>query len=107
MAGKRYGNSGALKKISFEVNRGELFGLIGPDGLEKLPSSDIGYLVAGGKGRVYCGYDTVRMQDYPQLGGPMPGRFSLYQDLTVEENLRFFNTVWHYRRENYGQIRIL
>lgn len=106
---KRYGDSVALKKISFEVNRGELFGLIGPDGAGKTTLLRIlATLLLADKGRTTIhGYDTVReYRTIRNLVGYMPGRFSLYQDLTVEENLRFFATLFGTTvEENYGQIK--
>ncbi len=112
---KRFGATTAVDGISFAAERGELFGFIGPDGAGKttlfrflatllLPDS--------GKGTV-LGLDVVK--DYRKLRniiGYMPGRFSLYQDLTVEENLKFFATIfgttieenYHLVKEIYGQI---
>ena len=95
--GKRFGDVVALDDVSFDVSRGELFGLIGPDGAGKttlfrllttlqLPDS--------GRARV-LGLDAVR--DFRAIRariGYMPGRFSLYADLSVEENLRFFASVF-------------
>lgn len=94
---KAYGQVQALDEVSFSVARGELFGLIGPDGAGKttlfrllttLISPD------GGSATVE-GLDTVG--DYRrirELVGYMPGRFSLYPDLTVEENLNFFAALF-------------
>jgi ABC-2 type transport system ATP-binding protein len=94
---KSYGETKALQNVSLEVKKGELFGLIGPDGAGKttlfkilvtilLP--DAGQASIGGKDVVQA-YKSLRHQI-----GYMPGRFSLYQDLTVYENLRFFATVF-------------
>lgn len=91
------GDVQALDKVSFEVKPGELFGLIGPDGAGKTTLIRIlaSLLLADqGQARV-AGWDVVR--DYRTLRrnlGYMPGRFSLYQDLSVEENLRFFATIF-------------
>lgn len=94
---KSFGGTAALKGISLAVARGELFGFIGPDGAGK--STLFRILVTllvpdRGEARV-DGLDVVR--DYRTLRarlGYMPGRFSLYQDLSVEENLSFFATVF-------------
>ena len=94
---KRFGTVQALDAVTFSVLRGELFGLIGPDGAGKttlfrllttLLTPDGGWARVGG-----C--DIVR--DYHAIRsrvGYMPGRFSLYGDLTVEENLRFFAALF-------------
>ena len=94
---KRYGSVQAVDALTFSVSEGELFGIIGPDGAGK--TTLIRILVTlllpdTGTGRV-DGLDVV--QDYRLLRqrlGYMPGRFSLYPDLTVEENLNFFATVF-------------
>ena len=105
---KRYGALTALDRVSLSVERGELFGLIGPDGAGK---SSLYRILAtlmppdGGNATV-CGLDTVR--DYQRLRtkiGYMPERFSLYQDLTVIENLRFFASLFGVSvRDNYDVI---
>lgn len=107
--GKRYGNVEALHDVSFQVRRGELFGLIGPDGSGKSTLFRIltTLLVADeGEARVN-GYDVI--SGYKQIRqsiGYMPGKFSLYQDLTVEENLNFFATVFNTTVEaNHDQIK--
>jgi len=88
----------ALTDISFEVKTGELFGLIGPDGAGKTTLFRILttlWLANSGKARVE-GLDVI--SDYKAIRkiiGYMPGKFSLYQDLTVEENLQFFATLFH------------
>lgn len=87
----------ALDDVSFDVNKGELFGLIGPDGAGKTTLFRIlTTLLIPGKGKAsVVGYDVV--DDYEDIRrnvGYMPGRFSLYQDLTVEENLTFFATIF-------------
>lgn len=106
---KFYGNVTALDSISFEVERGELFGVIGPDGAGKTTLFRIlNTLLIPDKGSAsVLGLDVVK--DYrkirPQLGY-MPGRFSLYQDLSVEENLKFFATVFGTSiKENYELIK--
>lgn len=95
---KSYGKVQALKDISFEVNPGEIFGLIGPDGSGKTTLFRIlTTLVLADKGEAcVCGHDVVK--DYKEIrkqAGYMPGRFSLYQDLSVEENLTFFATLFN------------
>lgn len=94
---KRFGRVQALDEVSFSVGRGEMFGIIGPDGAGK---STLFRLLAtllvpdSGAARV-GGCDIVR--DYRAIRariGYMPGRFSLYPDLTVEENLRFFAALF-------------
>lgn len=105
---KRYGTLTALDGVSFDVARGEMFGLIGSDGAGK---SSLYRILAtlmhpdGGRASV-CGLDTVR--DYAALRnkiGYMPERFSLYQDLSVEENLKFFASLFGVSvRDNYDMI---
>lgn len=90
--GKNYGTVEALKDVSFVVERGEIFGLIGPDGAGKSSLFRIlTTLLLADKGTaIVAGLDVV--MDYKQIRtkvGYMPGRFSLYQDLSVEENLEF------------------
>ncbi len=87
----------AVDEISFSVNRGELFGLIGPDGAGKTSIFRMltTLLLPDSGTATVDGHDIVK--DYKAIRGSvgyMPGRFSLYQDLTVEENLSFFATVF-------------
>ena len=94
---KAYGKAKALNDVSFTVSKGELYGIIGPDGSGKTTLFRIlTTLMLADKGTAaVAGYDTAK--DYRairRLIGYMPGRFSLYQDLTVEENLKFFATVF-------------
>ena len=94
---KRYGQVEALKGISFSVRPGELFGLLGPDGAGKTTLFRIlATLLLPDEGRAeVLGLDIVRdWRQIRRLVGYMPGRFSLYQDLSVEENLRFFATIF-------------
>ena len=104
-----YGSIEALKDISFEVERGELFGLIGADGAGKTTLFRIlTTLMLADKGTAMVdGLNIV--SDYKKIRnrvGYMPGRFSLYQDLTVEENLSFFATVFGTTiKENYHLIK--
>jgi len=99
----------ALKDISFEVNEGELFGLIGPDGAGKTTLFRIltTLLIADNGSATVAGYDAVNnYKDIRNHVGYMPGRFSLYQDLTVEENLEFFATIFGTTiEENYDLIK--
>ncbi len=107
---KKYRNATeALLDISFEVEQGEIFGIIGPDGAGKTTLFRIltTLLLSDTGSASVAGYDVV--QDYRQVRkvvGYMPGRFSLYQDLTVEENLNFFATVFNTTiEENYDLIK--
>jgi ABC-type multidrug transport system ATPase subunit len=106
---KSYDGEPAIKDISFTVGKGELFGLIGPDGAGKstifrilttvlLPDS--GYVL-------FDGHDVVEDYKYVRRNvGYMPGRFSLYQDLSVRENLEFFATIFNTTiEENYDLIK--
>jgi ABC-2 type transport system ATP-binding protein len=99
----------ALTDISFEVDQGELFGLIGPDGAGKTTLFRIlTTLILADKGTATVdGQDVV--QGYKEIRkhiGYMPGRFSLYQDLTVEENLSFFATLFNTSiEENYDLVK--
>jgi ABC-2 type transport system ATP-binding protein len=99
----------AVEDVSFAVEKGEMFGLIGPDGAGKTTLFRIltTLLLADKGSATVAGFDVVK--DYKAIRGIvgyMPGRFSLYQDLTVEENLRFFATVFNTTiAENYHLIR--
>ncbi|MFN8254861.1 MAG: ABC transporter ATP-binding protein [Bacteroidales bacterium] len=106
---KSYGEIRAISDINFEVEPGEIFGLIGPDGAGKtsifrilatliLPDNGIAFM---GGHHVVKEYKKIR-----QIIGYMPGRFSLYQDLSVEENLNFFASVFGTTiRENYDLVK--
>jgi len=110
---KRYGTRKApvtaLQGISFEVSRGELFGIIGPDGAGKTSLFRVltTLLLPDGGSASVEGMDVVK--DFRKIRnevGYMPGRFSLYQDLTVEENLEFFATIFKTTiDENYDLVR--
>ena len=95
--------------ISFDVNRGEIFGIIGPDGAGKTTLFRIltTLILAESGTAAIDGFDVVK--DYKEIRkrvGYMPGRFSLYQDLTVEENLEFFATVFNTTiEENYELVK--
>ena len=94
---KSYGKVKALQDVSFSVSKGEVFGLIGPDGAGKTSMYRIlCTLLLPNQGTVTVdGFDVVRqMTEIRQRVGYMPGRFSLYQDLTVKENLEFFATLF-------------
>lgn len=99
----------AVDNVSFSVKPGELFGLIGPDGAGKTSIFRIltTLLLPDGGSATVDGYDIVK--DYKNIRntvGYMPGRFSLYQDLTIEENLNFFATVFGTSiNENYHLIK--
>lgn len=105
---KSYGTTQALTNLSLEVEKGEIYGIIGPDGAGKTTLFRIltTLLLADSGTATINGLDVVK--DYKQIRqviGYMPGRFSLYQDLTVEENLHFFATVFHTTiEENYHLI---
>lgn len=98
----------AVDDISFSVDEGELFGLIGPDGAGKTSIFRIltTVLLADKGNATVLGLDVVK--DYTAIRniiGYMPGRFSLYQDLTVEENLNFFATIFNTTiQENYDLV---
>lgn len=98
----------ALKGVSFDVGEGEIFGLIGPDGAGKTSLFRVltTLLLTDSGTAVVDGMDV--MKDYKKIRqhiGYMPGRFSLYQDLTVEENLSFFATVFNTTiEENYHLV---
>ena len=105
---KSYGKTKALDNVSFNVERGELFGLIGPDGAGKttlfrllttLLTPDEGSATVDGRD-IVKDYLNIRSQV-----GYMPGRFSLYPDLTVEENLDFFAALFGVTvKESYDLI---
>ncbi len=98
----------AVDDISFDVEEGELFGLIGPDGAGKTSIFRIltTLILADGGSANVLGYDVVKnWSDIRSIVGYMPGRFSLYQDLSVEENLEFFATTFNTTvKENYYMI---
>ena len=94
---KSYGAVKALDDVSFSVGKGEVFGLIGPDGAGKTTMFRIlATLLLPETGQASVdGFDVVRqMKEIRRRVGYMPGRFSLYQDLTIRENLEFFATLF-------------
>ncbi|NOU17994.1 MAG: ABC transporter ATP-binding protein [Bacteroidales bacterium] len=106
---KSYEKVDALKDVSFEVERGELFGLIGPDGAGKTTLIRIlTSLIIPDSGKAsLSGNDVVKdFHEIRKIVGYMPGRFSLYADLTVLENLEFFAGVFGTTiEENYYLIK--
>ena len=110
---KHYGSKkapvAAVKDVSFEVEAAELFGIIGPDGAGKTSLFRMltTLLLPDGGSASVDGFDIIK--DYKairQRVGYMPGRFSLYQDLSVEENLDFFATIFKTTvTENYDLIK--
>lgn len=105
---KKFGTVQALKDISFEVAEGEIFGFIGPDGAGKTTLFRIiATLLIPDEGKLeVLGLDVVKgFKALRSNIGYMPGRFSLYQDLSVEENLQFYATVFGTTvKENYALI---
>lgn len=99
----------ALKNITFQVDKGEIFGLVGPDGAGKTSLFRIlATLLLPTTGQASIGgLDVVKnFREVRQILGYMPGKFSLYQDLSVEENLYFFAKVFDTTvQENYHQIK--
>ncbi len=110
---KQYGTKKApvkaLRDLSFQVEQGELFGIIGPDGAGKTSLFRIltTLLLPDGGSATVDGFDVVKdFKKIRQRVGYMPGRFSLYQDLSVEENLEFFATIFNTSvSENYELIK--
>jgi ABC-type multidrug transport system ATPase subunit len=106
---KNYGSTTAIDRLSFTVNEAELFGFIGPDGAGKTTLFRIltSLLLPDSGSASVIGVDVIK--DYKELRkhiGYMPGRFSLYQDLTVEENLKFFATIFGTTiEENYDLVK--
>jgi len=106
---KKYSKVQALQDISFSVDKGEIFGLIGPDGAGKTTLFRIlTTLILADSGTASLnGWDVVK--DYSKIRenvGYMPGKFSLYLNMTIEENLDFFATLFHTTlEENYDLIK--
>ncbi|MCJ7449904.1 MAG: ABC transporter ATP-binding protein [Bacteroidales bacterium] len=105
---KRFGETQALKDISFSVNESEIFGFIGPDGAGKTTLFRIIttlLLPDDGEMKVLGMDSKTEFKELRKNIGYMPGRFSLYQDLSVEENLNFYATVFGTTvKENYDLI---
>ena len=108
---KSYGGVKALKDVSLSVERGEVFGLIGPDGAGKTSLFRIlcTLLLPDEGTATVDGYDVVRQrEEIRKRVGYMPGKFSLYQDLTVRENLEFFATLFGTTvEEGYDAIKAI
>ena len=106
---KSYEETQALQEISLHINKGELFGLIGPDGAGKTTLMRILMtllLPDSGEASMDGLHVLKDFRKIRHIVGYMPGRFSLYQDLSVEENLNFFATVFGTTvKENYDLIR--
>ena len=106
---KHYGKVQALKEVSFSVKKGEVFGLIGPDGAGKTSMFRIlcSLLLPETGTATVDGFDVVsQIEEVRKRVGYMPGRFSLYEDLTIEENLHFFATLFNTTvEENYDAIK--
>jgi ABC-2 type transport system ATP-binding protein len=103
------GSIKALEDINLQVNSGELFGLIGPDGAGKTSLFRIltTLLLPDSGNANVAGYDIMEnFYDIRKICGYMPGKFSLYQDLSIDENLNFFATVFNTTvEENYHIIK--
>ena len=108
---KSYGPVKALHDVTFSVAKGEVFGLIGPDGAGKTSMFRIlcSLLLPESGTATVDGFDVVsQMKEIRRRVGYMPGKFSLYQDLTVEENLQFFATLFGTTvEEGYDSIRAI
>jgi ABC-2 type transport system ATP-binding protein len=106
---KQFGETVALRDIDLNIQAGELFGFIGPDGSGKTTLFRIltGLLLADNGKALVNGWDAAK--DYRQIRtitGYMPGRFSLYADLTVEENIAFYASIFNTSlKENYNLIK--
>ena len=105
---KSYGRTKALDNICFETEKGEIFGIIGPDGAGKTTLFRImtTLMLADSATVTVAGYDVVKdFSEIRRIIGYMPGRFSLYKDLSVEENLSFFASVFGTTvEENYHLV---
>ncbi|MBT3302303.1 MAG: ABC transporter ATP-binding protein [Bacteroidetes bacterium] len=106
---RSFGQVKALDMLSFQIEKGELFGFIGPDGAGKTTLFRIItslLLPDEGSARVFD-YDVVKdFKEIRKITGYMPGRFSLYHDLTVEENLNFYASIFGTSiEENYDLIK--
>ena len=108
---KYYGKVQALNNVSFSIKKGEVFGLIGPDGAGKTSMYRIlcSLLLPDNGTAIVNGFNVVQqMKEIRKRIGYMPGKFSLYQDLTIEENLKFFATLFNTTvEENYDSIKAI
>lgn len=106
---KSYGKIKAVDEVSFSVDKGDIFGLIGPDGAGKSTLIRmLNTLIVQDSGTAeILNYDTVKeYRKIRDIMGYMPGKFSLYPDLTIEENLKLFAAVFETTiDENYGLIQ--
>ena len=108
---KKYQEVQAIENISIDVNFGEIFGLIGPDGAGKTTIIRIlTTLILADSGNANVNtFDVVK--DYQKIRksvGYMPGKFSLYEDLTVEENVKLFAAIFNSKfEENYNLIKTI
>jgi ABC-2 type transport system ATP-binding protein len=106
---KTFGQTKALQEINLEIQKGEVFGFIGPDGAGKTTLFRIIVtLLKPDKGTVsVLDFDSVKnYKEIRNIIGYMPGRFSLYHDLTVEENLEFYATIFNTSvQKNYHLIK--
>jgi len=94
---RRFGDLVAVRDVSFEVRRGEIFGMLGPNGAGKSTTLRIlcGILDPSGGRAIVVGFDVSKEPErVKQSIGYMTQRFSLYEDLTVEENLRFYGGIY-------------
>lgn len=106
---KTYGRVKALDNVSIKVNKGEIYGLIGPDGAGKTTLFRIltTLLLSDSGNATIEGFDIFKdFTEVRKISGYMPGRFSLYEDLSVEENLDFFATIFGTTvKDNYSTIK--
>ncbi|MBN2431932.1 MAG: ABC transporter ATP-binding protein, partial [Acidobacteria bacterium] len=105
---KRFGNFVAVDRVSFEVRRGEIFGFLGPNGAGKSTTIRMlcGLLAPTGGRATVAGFDiATRAETVKAHIGYMSQRFSLYEDLTVEENIHFFAGIYGLRNQRRDQRR--
>ncbi|MBN2729540.1 MAG: ABC transporter ATP-binding protein [Bacteroidales bacterium] len=106
---KRYKSVQALNSLNFTIDKGEMYGFIGPDGAGKTSLFRIltSLLIPDEGSATVLGYDVVKdYREIRKISGYMPGRFSLYPDLSVEENLQFFASVFKTSiEENYHMVK--